>query len=306
MEKICKKSIIIKILCIVIVILLVKIAMSPFHRNYTATSWMKEISDATLINEMSIPGSHDSGATHSIFDVSGKCQDMSIKNQLKVGVRFLDIRLRLVNDELTIVHSFVDQKTKFKNVLKDIDDFIQKYPSEFLIISIKEDNDPKNSKLAFSQQVLNELSLYSNICLEQLPRYLGDARGKVYILNRFTSNDIGINGYNGWKDSTSFELNNIYVQDNYCVDSVEEKISDIEKTFTFSNLNSKNLVLNFTSCYLENAFPPTYAGTPALKINKWLISYLDQNQVNGVLIMDFVTKELVEKVYKENYYEKAY
>ena len=42
---------------------------------------------------------------------------LSIKKQLKVGIRFLDIRLQLVNDELVVVHSFVDQDLTFKYVL---------------------------------------------------------------------------------------------------------------------------------------------------------------------------------------------
>lgn len=304
MEKFCKKAIIIKILIVVIVILLTKIAMSPLNKNYTVSTWMKELDDSKLINEMAIPGTHDSGATHSIFDVSGKCQDMSIKNQLAVGIRFLDIRLRLVNNELNIVHSFVDQKTKFINVLEEIDKFVKENPSEFLVISIKEDNSPKNSDIDFLKKVLSDLSLYTSISLNVLPSTLGEARGKVYILNRFTSLDVGINGYNGWKDSTTFEIDSMLVQDNYCVDTIEEKINDIEKTLVNNDIESKTLKLNFTSCYLENSFPPTYAGTPARKINKWLMTYVEKNSFQGILIMDFVTKELVEKVYMVNYYEK--
>lgn len=68
---------------------------------------MKNLDDSLLISDMTIPGTHDSGALHSIFDVAGKCQDLNIKQQLKVGVRFLDIRLRLKNNELEVVHSFV-------------------------------------------------------------------------------------------------------------------------------------------------------------------------------------------------------
>ena len=69
--------------------------------------WMSYIHDDTKISDISIPGTHDSGATHSIFDVAGKCQDLSIKQQLRVGVRFFDLRLQLVNDEFKIVHSCI-------------------------------------------------------------------------------------------------------------------------------------------------------------------------------------------------------
>ena len=90
--------------------------MVPIAKTNKAKPWMKNLSDNTLISEMIIPGTHDSGAMHSLFDVSGKCQDMKISDQLKIGVRFLDIRLQLLNNELVVVHSFVDQNLKFSKV----------------------------------------------------------------------------------------------------------------------------------------------------------------------------------------------
>jgi len=99
-------------------------------------SWMAGIEDSTPINELSIPGSHDTGATHSIADVAGIFQTLGIYDQLNIGIRFLDIRLQLVNDKLRVVHSFVDQALNFDTVLGDITDFILNNPSEFLIISI--------------------------------------------------------------------------------------------------------------------------------------------------------------------------
>ena len=90
--------------------------MVPINKNYKVDPWLSKVNDSKLITEMSIPGTHDSGATHSFFDVAGKCQDLSIKTQLKIGVRFFDIRLQQVNNKLNVVHSFVDQKTKFENV----------------------------------------------------------------------------------------------------------------------------------------------------------------------------------------------
>ena len=69
------------------------LGMIPINRNYSKDSnveWMSGINDDTRLIDMSIPGTHDSGATHSIFDVAGKCQDLTIKEQLNVGTRFFD------------------------------------------------------------------------------------------------------------------------------------------------------------------------------------------------------------------------
>ena len=299
--KINKKMIIWFSIVTIVAVLLTLIAIVPINSKYDKKIWMKDLGDSTIITDMSIPGTHDSGATRSIFDVAGKCQDMSIVNQLNIGVRFLDIRLQLVKDELRIVHSFVDQKLLFNKVLKDISEFVKENNSEFIIISIKEDADSKKSKVTFYDKVIEEFSKYDNISFDDtLPTTLGEARGKIYILNRFTSNDIGIKAYHGWEDSTSFHLNSLYVQDNYCLDNVDIKKQDILNTFDYS-LTANKLVLNFTSCYLENSFPPTYAATPAKDINKWLIEEINKKDKKlGIVIVDFITEELASAIYMVN------
>ena len=113
---------------------------------------------------------------------------------------------------------------------------------------------------------------------------------------------MGINAYYGWSDSTTFVLDNLYIQDNYCIDEVLEKQEDIIKTLNYSKDNNDKLVLNFTSCYLDNAFPPSYAGTPANTINPWIINYLeDFNGDTGIIITDFITKNLAESIYMRNF-----
>lgn len=297
-----KNRIITAISIILFITLLSIFALIPIEEKHAVSIWMKDVDDNTLITTMSIPGTHDSGATHSIFDVAGKCQDTTIKQQLELGVRFLDLRLQLVNNEFKIVHSFVDQKQKLKSVLKDISTFIKEYNTEFLIISIKEEADSKNSTLDFEEALFKEFKEYEDIlCYNNLPNTLKEARGKIYILSRYANSSIGIKAYSGWKDSTTFTIDNLYIQDNYCIDDLEIKKQDIIDTINYSKANSINLVLNFTSCYLDNAFPPTYAGTAALNINPWLIEHLKSEKGNlGIVIVDFVTKELAEAIYMRN------
>ena len=296
------KDNIIKILILVIVLFISVLALIPFNGIYKTNFWMNEVDDNRLIVEMSIPGTHDSGATHSIFDVSGKCQDLTIKEQLKIGVRFFDIRLQIVNNELNVVHSFVDQKQKFEKVMKDINSFIEENPTEFIIISLKEDADSKNSTVDFDGKLIDDLKKYSNISFEnKLPNTLKEARGKIYILNRFSSDDIGIPAYMGWMDSTSFSLDNLYVQDNYCINDINVKKQDILNAIKYTNDNNI-LSLNFTSCYFDYGFPPTYAVPPAIDINAWFIDYLESDNDShlGIMVMDFITKDICDEIIKRN------
>lgn len=263
--------------------------------------WMSYIHDDTKISDISIPGTHDSGATHSIFDVSGKCQDLSIKQQLRVGVRLFDLRLQLVNDEFKIVHSFVKQNLSFKKVMKDLSNFINENNSEFIIISLKKEASDKNSTLDFKDKLTSDLNEYKDVISfdKELPEYINDARGKIYIFDRYGL-DYGI-PLSNWSDDTSFEVNNYYVQDNYCISDLKEKQEDIIKAIDYKNSND-NIVINFTSCYLDYGFPPTYAGSSANKINPWFYDYINESNMKlGIVVMDFMTIDLAKAIYMRNY-----
>ena len=263
--------------------------------------WMSYIHDDTKISDISIPGTHDSGATHSIFDVSGKCQDLSVKQQLRVGVRFFDLRLQLVNDEFKIVHSFVKQNLSFKKVMKDLSNFINENNSEFIIISLKKEASDKNSTLDFKDKLTSDLNEYKDVISfdKELPEYINDARGKIYIFDRYGL-DYGI-PLSNWSDDTSFEVNNYYVQDNYCISDLKEKQEDIIKAIDYKNSND-NIVINFTSCYLDYGFPPTYAGSSANKINPWFYDYINESNMKlGIVVMDFMTIDLAKAIYMRNY-----
>lgn len=298
-----RKNIITYCIMMIVSIVLTIFAIVPINNDYSDIEpWMKKVDDNTLINDLSIPGTHDSGATHSIFDIAGKCQDLSINEQVNMGVRFFDIRLQLVNDEFNVVHSFVDQKLKFKDVIKCLYDYIKYNASEFLIISIKKEEESLSSTKTFEEALLEDFSQYQDVvCFDkQLPKTVKEARGKIFLISRYNSS-IGVDAYVGWKDSTTFELNNFYIQDNYCIDDIEDKKNDIMKTLSYSNNNHDKLVLNFTSCYLDNAFPPSYSGTAASIINPWFNNLIkDNNDCLGVVIVDFMTNTLAQNIYKRN------
>ena len=280
-------------------------AMVPIDKSHDAYSknWLKNVDDNAKITEVSLPGTHDSGATHSIADVAGKCQDLSIKTQLEIGVRFFDLRLQLVNDEFKIVHSFVDQNLKFSAVLKDLYSFIKENSSEYLIISIKEEASPVNSTLWFDEALIRDFEEYKDVFMineNKLPETVKEARGKIYLLSRFSGN-IGIPAHYGWADDCSFEFDNIFVQDNYNIQNIEDKKSDILNAINYANTNKNKLVLNFTSCYLDPGFPPLYAGTAALAINPWFLETIKETKDNlGIIVADFITESLAKAIYMRN------
>ena len=299
-----KKQYIIGTLIVISSIVVSLFALIPINKKESNTPcvWMKDVNDSKIINEMSIPGTHDSGALHSIFDVAGKCQDIDINTQLNIGVRFFDLRLQLVENDFKIVHSFVNQNLSFSSVMDDISSFIRKYDSEFILISLKKEASDINSSKEFKDALLEKLKNYEDVLSydKVLPNTIKEARGKIYIIDRYDLS-VGINAYSGWLDSETFTINNLYVQDNYCINDINVKKEDILSTIKYSNENNDKLVLNFTSCYLDYGFPPTYAGTSALIINPWLKTKIQNtNDRLGIIVADFIDKELAESIYMRN------
>lgn len=268
-----------------------------------AGAWMADLNDKRAINTLSIPGTHDSGATHSIADLSGKCQSLTIEEQLTIGVRFFDIRLKLNNNELDVVHSFVDQGVGFDEVLDEMVSYLTDNPTEFLIVSIKEDASPSGSEVDFTEKLEDTLRASKLVNTDtQLPKTVGEARGRIHIISRYSDSTIGFAAHQGWADSTSFALGELYVQDHYKVDSAETKIADIEAALEVAKSREYSLVLNFASCYYPDVLiPPTYAGLPAHTINPWLIENLAEDETVGVILCDFITSELCNTIIGGNF-----
>lgn len=279
-------------------------SVMPLERSQADFScWMAVLPEETAISSLSVPGTHDSGALHAFADVSGKCQAVPIEEQLEMGVRFFDIRLRQDEDSLHVVHSFVDQRTTLEEVLDAFSDFVEENPSEFLIFSFKEDTSPVRPSMPFAQCLEGYLSGCPAFQKDRaLPAALGEARGKCFVLARYAGASAGVEAFDGWKDDDSFPLSQLYVQDNYRVASADEKFADIEKTLALSTEEHYDLVLNFTSCYLTSGFPPTYAAAPARDITPRLESLLESGEGStGILVCDFMTSELSEKIIRRNF-----
>ena len=251
--------------------------------------WMKSLDDNTSLREVNMPGSHDTMALYSIADLAGQCQSLSLKEQLNLGVRFLDIRLKEDHNKLKAVHGFIDQKATFASITKTIESFLKDHSNEFIIMSIKEEADASNSNVSFEESLKGYLE--NDIYLKDttLPNKVGDVRGKVLLLSRYADSTIGIPSYNGWADSASFTLpNDIYVQDTYQITSAEQKQEEIVKCF---NETGHALKINFLSAYRTNSFPPSYAVSAAKDINPWINKEISKYDDRGIVLYDFVTEE---------------
>lgn len=260
------------------------------------SSWMSSIDDSRSLNTISIPGTHDSAATHSLLDIAGKCQDLSISQQLEAGARFLDFRLVNYKGSLTLYHGSINQNLSFATALKSLYSFLNEHSTETILLSIKEEDDAIGDTSSFESLIQKEINKNSSywITTTSYPTNLGKARGKIILLSRYSSSSIGVPLYEGWKDSLSkgtantFDISSTHIQDYYKVSELTNKEKEISSAYTYSLTHSTSLTLNFLSGYLEKGFPPSYSVTVAKSINPWV---KEIKEGCGVSIMDFFSSD---------------
>ncbi len=155
------------------------------------TDWMSKIPSDFLISEINIPGTHDSCAQYVDLPYFSKCQNMSVYEQLHIGIRFIDIRVEQLGDKLRLVHGISkcykgarhSEILYLDDVLQDCFLFLKNNPTETIIMSLKRDNGG-SSEDAFDTFFNNYLYSDDPWYLENRVPTLGEARGKIVLFNR--------------------------------------------------------------------------------------------------------------------------
>lgn len=109
------------------------------------TSWMCDVPDDAPLTTLSIPGTHNSCCVDGPLGFA-KTQNLDLADQLKAGIRFLDIRLAHYHDNLCVHHDVVCTEKSYADVLAICSDFLRQHPSETILMSVK-DEDPFDSAL---------------------------------------------------------------------------------------------------------------------------------------------------------------
>jgi 1-phosphatidylinositol phosphodiesterase len=102
------------------------------------SSWMRDIPDHARVTSLSIPGTHNSCSTGGILGFS-KTQNLDLSEQLNAGIRFLDIRLSHYQNNLFVHHDVVHMGKCYADVLTVCSTFLTLYPSETILMSIKDE-----------------------------------------------------------------------------------------------------------------------------------------------------------------------
>jgi 1-phosphatidylinositol phosphodiesterase len=269
-------------------------------------NWMIKVPDESLVSSLNIPGTHNAGALHEPFPRTAKCQTLTLAKQLESGVRFFDIRCCHQNDSFSIYHGPVSQKLTFESVLNTMTIFLKKNPSEFVILSVKEEHRSNSTARSFAATVRSyikkePLSWYTK---QGIPR-LADVRGKLVLLRRFPSaKPLGIPATD-WGHNGLHIGKNIFVQDRFALPDAQTKWKIIEQAFEHSRKDSKlnRLHLHYTSGYTQGLLGIPNITAISKPINKRLMDYLKFKREfrHGCIVVDFMTPELSRAIYLQNF-----
>jgi 1-phosphatidylinositol phosphodiesterase len=270
------------------------------------TDWMASLDGTKLLTELSIPGSHDSGAMFEPYPGIAMAQKLTIADQLTAGIRYFDLRCRDVDDQFLIYHGAIDQNQTFDAVLATMSEFLAAHPKETVIASVKEEAAESGETIPFDQAFQQTYLPMAPWSTGATVPTLDDARGKLVLLRRFDTTQTAPLGIDAspWADNASFTISNtakLAIEDNYIVTDNDSKWTDIT-TLLASVGDPSILDLAYTSGY------QMISGLPDITIvsddiDARLDTYLAANPdaPTGVLVMDFVTEARASAIIATNH-----
>lgn len=100
------------------------------------SAWMTPLDDDIYVSQLSIPGTHDA-ATSGCEVSAGKCQGLSIADQLEMGIRFFDLRPSALDSTMPIYHGEAPANTNMEAVWDTFNEFLDDNPGEFIITLVR-------------------------------------------------------------------------------------------------------------------------------------------------------------------------
>lgn len=276
---------------------------------YSLNNWMASVNGQLSLSQLTIPGTHDSGARFEPFSGTAKCQNLTIAQQLNAGTRFLDVRCRHIDNAFAIHHGSVYQNANFDDVLNACFAFLQSNPSETILMSVKEEHTASGNNRSFeatfdSYVQKNPSKWYLGAGIPTL----GSVRGKIALFRRFpvANTPKGIDA--PFQDNTTFEINtpaaSLKVQDQYKVPNNDAKWTAMTNLFSEAKTGSATkLYVNFASGYRPEVFGIPNITAVSNNINPRLTAFFNTAAYGryGVVPMDFAEATRNNLLIKTNF-----
>jgi len=301
-----------------------------YHSNYSFDAnyahhpaWMSAFSNSTSLTTLSIPGTHDTMTSSPSLGPIYQCQNHGLETQLVAGIRYIDIRCTVVNNELLVHHE--DEYTGFTYtyVLETLFSFLTNNPSEMILMRLKEESAAINSTMDF-EEVFNYYRLSDPDTAPGCAQHfwipaspgptvvptLGELRSKILIIQNFgpVPAPYGI----------KYESPLLVIEDDYALTDLgdmDSKFAAIEENLlAAANSSSWDNGLGDGLVYLTHVSasvgvnPIDVAAGPLNRsvtgqndrTGTWLTDHVDGNGTTGVVILDFPGKDLINEILARN------
>ncbi|XP_031722529.1 uncharacterized protein LOC116393938 [Anarrhichthys ocellatus] len=247
-------------------------------------SWMASIPDDQPLSEVTMPGSHNTMALYG--GIYAECQTWSLACQLRAGIRFLDVRVRHVKGNLTIHHGVSYQWAHFGHVLEGVADFLGEYPSETVLMRLKEEYSETYDIYGAVVDYIQRHTNWDLLWHSRLVPTVGEARGKLIVLQDFSGPDLGM------------RYGSLDIADDWSVPTlihVKEKWQSVYEHLEAAPAgNQAQIFLTFSSGAGLFAYPRAVAQRVNPQLYDYLRAKTDLNQRLGIVCMDFPAAPIIQ------------
>ena len=284
-----------------------------------SADWMRKLDDAMPLNEIALPGTHNSAAQYTELAFFTKCQSLGIREQLDAGFRYLDLRLTMENgDSFRLTHDVYRCKTDLfgpsltlDDVLADCYGFLDEHPGETVLLAVRQESGDESIRSC--QLVLDAYirEAPERWCLSDTIPTLGEARGKLVLMRRYEDEaDLGeragipllwpdqpgqddVSLHTEMTDQGAFRL---WVQDRYEYGAAD-KWSAFEEGMAAAEEQRQpgDLAIHFLSTKGTAVY-----GHPFRFAKELNARLLQTQRLSGWIVLDFFDAKLAEHIYSMN------
>lgn len=255
---------------------------------------MSGIEDFRTLSLITIPGTHDSMALYG--GPEAEFQALSLRDQLRAGIRFLDLKVFALGDTLYVMHGLAYQHSTLKDVINTVRAFLSEFKTEAVLIRVQPESFEKES---VNQMVQSLIANDPDVWVSSGMPNMAQIRGKIVFLQKSTFT-LGI------------PLRDTDEKGSTKVSHISDKENRIIRQLNEANeaCGGDNAVLTYTSGTGFGTFEGMFL-TPkrvAEKVNPWLNQYLRQFYPNhprpcfGIIAMDFPGFDLIQTVINLNWW----
>ena len=299
------------------------------------SQWMKSLADSRLVADLSLPGSHDACTADGWYDkslgilaeASAKTQDLTIREQLKVGMRVFDLRPERMFDGTSYVlrcsHGIMYTKLLVREFFQQLKVFLAANPSEFCLLTV--DLSATSNMEAWGKEFTELVSSaeFHSMFADFKPRLtVGEMRGHVLMLSckEYAKQPVGGYCYGWLSKSGHKELMKghiagadgvetpLWVQDFWGKWNREGKDEAVVNTLEAAvgrdmTAEKPAWVINFPSAYFGLPLSDSYREN-AVEANKVTANWLSSHTGSvGIIYMDFAGMDKSPSYSAESLYE---